>query len=120
MREIKFRAWDGEAMLSLNEFTWLLFGNSGYQAFCNDLDEDENTNSLESRQWWLLQYTGLKDKNGVEIYEDDFVDCHRDGYCERVFVKDIRKLPPELFGSNLESREVVGNAYQRPELARQP
>lgn len=57
MREIKFRAWEenGKNMLSSNEVG------------------DHTLNDLKQLPYVLMQYTGLKDKNGTEIYEGDIV-----------------------------------------------
>ena len=66
MREIKFRAWDGSRMWDKTE---IAVGN-------NDLFEilnDHNAVELFSEAFELMQYTGLKDKNGKEIYEGDIV-----------------------------------------------
>lgn len=59
MREIKFRAWDGKDMVDVH------VNHSGYRL--NELLEGISDN------YELMQYTGLKDKNGVEIYEGDIL-----------------------------------------------
>jgi len=67
MRQIKFRAWDKE------EKRMVHFGNHFYVGGTNDLcfiGEDSPNNMKEL----LMQYTGLKDKNGKEIYEGDILD----------------------------------------------
>ena len=59
-REIKFRAWDGKVMhVDLYEVEWLTDGSY-------NINED-----VRIAQNGLMQYTGLKDKNGREIYEGD-------------------------------------------------
>lgn len=58
MREIKFRAWMGDIGVMLMQET------SSLRTFFNDLHPE--TSDTE-----LMQFTGLLDKNGVEIYEGD-------------------------------------------------
>ena len=62
-REIKFRAWNGEEMISPDYIT-----RDGYGYW--------KENSIPTRSKELMQYTGLKDKNGKEIYEGDIVEFH--------------------------------------------
>jgi len=63
MREIKFRAWDESRMKGLKKNDFFSIRNDGYTSI-----------SLpSSNEPKLMQYTGLTDKNGVEIYEGDIV-----------------------------------------------
>lgn len=62
-REIKFRAWNGEEMISPDYIT-----RDGYGYW--------KENSIPTTSKELMQYTGLKDKNGKEIYEGDVIKFH--------------------------------------------
>ena len=66
MREIKFRAWDGKQMLTEENFGFVV---SDYDSIIK-LDEYGWT---EHGVDCVEQYTGLKDKNGKEIYEGDIL-----------------------------------------------
>jgi uncharacterized phage protein (TIGR01671 family) len=131
MREIKFRAWDSfyKMIISTNDKE---FNNNIYEFF-KELEQDRKENNII-----LMQYTGLKDKNGKEIYEGDILKVHiftqelgeslgvREG--EKEFKAEICYQEMGLWlqgntedecgyilwfdGMHEESFEVIGNIYE--------
>ncbi|MBS0957202.1 hypothetical protein JK162_01635 [Leuconostoc pseudomesenteroides] len=100
MREIKFRAWEG------NQNYYLMKG------FVVKL-EVENSLDINGSRVLFEQYTGLNDKNGVEIYENDILKS-AGGNIEVVIYIDGRFEPVCWYDEK--TYEVVGNVHQNVDL----
>jgi uncharacterized phage protein (TIGR01671 family) len=105
MREIKFRAWD-----KIEGKMWRpIVGHDGVLMASNQLG---GYVSYPANQDPLMQYTGLKDKNGVEIYEGDVVYLagHGEYECEFPFI-ELYEAQAEL-----DVGGILGNIHENPEL----
>lgn len=135
MREIKFRAWDKsfKKMLVVDNLYFDLERGLKIQS----TDEDGNVythekDDLEIEGYSimniiLMQYTGLKDKNGKEIYERDITKLTAISPIHHAEFKEIIEVKFEngsfypfgmmvFNGFKEENYEVIGNIYENPEL----
>lgn len=110
MREIKFRAWNvaTKTMVDLKKITPLAL----------DIDTDGLFIPF-SNGLLLMQFTGLKDKTGKEIYEGDIVKLN-DRFIDIVVFEASQFCTKEPQATNVLSEwggiEVLGNIYENPEL----
>lgn len=120
-REIKFRVWTGTHM----EYK-VMAGHLGhfYVAGMNERDSAcmSEFNTIYHDETPLMQYTGLKDKNGREIYEGDIMFCVDDAqyykivFLDGMFLLEVSKKDYSPIKEYVFDSQVVGNIHQNPEL----
>lgn len=131
-REIKFRAWDEEYSIEdgMHYDIFIVNGLIYIPVDYLPADEDDKSSRFEQRrgQWYyitsakdfkVMQYTGLKDKNGNEIYEDDILKHPNDaksivywhGYkWDYKMIQGSLLSYPEI--NNLLEVEIIGNIHE--------
>ena len=147
MREIKFRAWNGSQMIEPRSNCYY----QHYLSFCGGIVQksSEGMDCLGGGDVWrlvdktvLMQYTGLKDCEGKEIYEGDivrsehFIDLDGEQHYVRHTCEWSNKYSGWYFRNNAESFDgdgglqafvmmkflnarkikIIGNIHQNPEL----
>ena len=130
MREIKFRAWHNGIM------NYFKSHKSGILYYCEEMILSSGYDSYDrptfngDPEFELMQYTGLKDSKGVEIYEGDIVSisiyqppaeyCGEETY-EVCFSEAWASFGLTDGGAFWRMKEigepkVIGNIYENPEL----
>ena len=144
MREIKFKAWNKEEKFMFDVFGFDVNVVRGWLR--TDKEKIKNAIPPHRRDCVLMQYTGLKDKNGREIYEGDilrFDDTGEEGYEYKEGIDFVNvatvvwksgRFELDKFGNtnsavveemngchedfflNFERSEVIGNIHEHPSL----
>jgi len=133
MREIKFRAWDKKEKKMSESLTlreWIEISAKG--SYCVGKAEGLDGEEKDNKEKWakenrlFLQFTGLKDKNGKEIYEGDIVEASWKLKYEIIFdngtfmvVGQEEKANNYFIPQICHLSEVIGNIYENPELLKQ-
>jgi len=126
-REIKFRAWDVVDKRMILPDIWM-------SRLCGEGVSLEEI--LGNEEYAVMQFTGLKDKNGKEIYEGDVVRAWKDsqqdtseplgvieyGDFNAVYYICFETRPENLMvmACDYDQLEIIGNIYENPELLNPP
>jgi uncharacterized phage protein (TIGR01671 family) len=130
-RELRFRTWFQDQMTyleqSIGKYDYengivLSFSDEGYDEF----GAHERFDVSQSNPPPMMQWTGLRDKNGKEIYEGDICKCHdhptgiEDTIGEVIFDQGRYWIATgsicSLDDYGTAWTEVLGNIYETPEL----
>ena len=128
-REIKFRVWDWKCRRMEDVDQIDIYPNGRKKVYFGPWADTHSV--LIPKNGSLMQFTGLKDKDGVEIYEGDVIDHHET-------LDDLRRKPDrvEVWWDSMysgwspfcvydadcgiyvlmKSVKIVGNIYENPEL----
>lgn len=133
MREFKFRAWDEDSKRMITheqDFIPLKICSLGVLRL-DPTSEQSRWELFKGSRFKLMQWTGLKDKNGKEIYEGDIVKYFNEiengiGYITFTYQLQVKWISqntelPTMYSDMVvlcckDEVEIIGNIYENPEL----
>ena len=135
MREIKFRAWDKNDKRIFIDPQMIDFYNKkiGYMQYQTEYMPDTSYSipvGFEEFEYSeLMEWTGLYDKNGEDIYEGDIIfESFGEKYYKVIFENgsfkaefngDFDEYSFDLIDVVAQGCEIVGNIYENPELIKE-
>ena len=133
MREIKFRAWVYDEEKKGNKMVnviGIFFKGNSFIPHRVIIDEEEKVWLLQNSE--LMQFTGLKDSKGKEIYEGDIIKhefrlsnesligiVRYNKELARIQVESRSNFAGLILTAALEMAEVIGNEFENPELLKE-
>ena len=112
MKLMKFRVWDGKKFLSGIDLDNICLSLDG-----EVLVLEANELCLAGDEYKVQQFTGLKDKKGVEIYEGDILFWSSEQMMKNntpMLYKNNYKATPVFWGGC----EIIGNIFENPTLVK--
>ena len=118
-RTIKFRCWDREKkeMREVREIHFNQYGGIDVYCSCDDI------NARAKGEDSLMQYSGMKDKNGVEIYAGDIIrEIVDTGNGKEIYDEEVCFIGGAFYPVGIvpsKNLEVIGNIYENTELLKE-
>lgn len=117
-REIKVKFWNGKKMSASYELLDLLY--EGVPSEIADIEGGLNTNPKFLEKIVTLEFTGLKDNNGKEIWESDLVKYKDRTWMVKYYQNGFYLFEKDSACADFDSwwneTEVIGNIYENKEL----